>query len=170
MPQPVRPQADIRPVTLDDAEQLCGIYNHYVMTSTITFEEQPVTPAEMANRIREAHSASLPWLVAASAEEILGYAYASKWKGRCAYKFSAEASIYVRDGLGRCGVGARLYGHLLPNLKSRGIHAVMGGVALPNDASVRFHQKFGFEKVAHFKEVGFKFNRWIDVTYWQVIL
>jgi L-amino acid N-acyltransferase YncA len=58
----------------------------------------------------------------------------------------------------------------LPALKSRGMRAVIGGVALPNEASLRFHQKFGFEKVAHFKEVGYKFNRWIDVTYWQVIL
>jgi L-amino acid N-acyltransferase YncA len=170
MPQPTRPPADIRPVTLDDAEQICGLYNHYVMTSTITFEEESVAPAEMANRIREAQSASLPWLVAASDAEILGYAYASKWKGRAAYKFSAEVTIYVRQGLGRCGIGAQLYGHLLPALKSRGMHAVIGGVALPNDASLRFHQKFGFEKVAHFKEVGYKFDRWIDVTYWQVIL
>jgi phosphinothricin acetyltransferase len=170
MPEAARPQADVRPVTLDDAEQICALYNHYVMTSTITFEEEPVTLAEMASRIRDAQSASLPWLVAASGGEILGYAYASKWKGRAAYKFSVEVTIYVRQGLGHCGIGAQLYGHLLPALKSRGVHAVIGGVALPNDASLRFHQKFGFEKVAHFKEVGYKFNRWIDVTYWQVTL
>ena len=170
MPQPARPLADIRPAILDDAEQICEVYNHYVMTSTITFEEEPVTPADMANRIRDVQSASLPWLVAASDGKILGYAYASKWKGRPAYKFSAEVTIYVRQGLGHSGIGAQLYGHLLPALKSRGMHAVIGGVALPNDASLRFHQKFGFEKVAHFKEVGYKFNRWIDVTYWQLNL
>ena len=168
MPQPTHLQAEIRSATPDDAERICGIYNHYIATSTITFEEQPVAAAEMANRIREAQS--LPWLVAEKAGEILGYAYASKWKGRAAYKFSAEVTIYVRQGLGHCGIGAQLYSQLLPALKARGMHAVIGGVALPNDASLRFHQKFGFEQVAHFKEVGFKFDRWIDVTYWERIL
>ena len=170
MPQLTCLQAEIRSTTPDDAEQICGIYNHYVTTTTITFEEQPVAPTEMANRIREAQSASLPWLVAGNSGEILGYAYASKWKGRAAYKFSAEVTIYVRQGLGHSGIGAQLYSQLLPALKARGMHAVIGGVALPNDASLRFHQKFGFEQVAHFKEVGFKFDRWIDVTYWQRIL
>jgi phosphinothricin acetyltransferase len=170
MPEAARPQADIRPATLDDAEQICALYNHYVVTSTITFEEEPVTPAEMANRIRETQAASLPWLVAASDGDILGYAYASKWRGRAAYKFSAEVTIYVRQGLGRSGIGTPLYEHLLSALKSRGMHAVVGGVALPNDASLRFHRKFGFEKVAHFREVGYKFDRWIDVTYWQLTL
>jgi L-amino acid N-acyltransferase YncA len=76
----------------------------------------------------------------------------------------------VHPGLGGTGIGSELYSQLLSALKSGGVHAVMGGIALPNDASVRLHEKFGFKKVAHFKEVGFKFDRWIDVAYWQLTL
>jgi phosphinothricin acetyltransferase len=78
-------------------------------------------------------------------------------------------TVYVRDKLGNSGVGSRLYARLFAELKSGGTHAVIGGVALPDDASWRLHRKFGFEQVAHFKQVGFKFDRWVDVTYWQLI-
>jgi L-amino acid N-acyltransferase YncA len=161
---------EIRPVELADAEQICEIYNHFIATSTITFEETPVAASEMANRIRDIQSISLPWLVAVDGNKLLGYAYAQKWKVRAAYKFSVEVTIYIRPGLERTGCGSRLYGRLFEALKTQGVHAVIGGVALPNDASLRLHQKFGFEKVAHFKEVGFKFGRWVDVTYWQIVL
>jgi L-amino acid N-acyltransferase YncA len=160
-------ELSVRSALPDDAEQIAGIYNHYVTTSIISFEEEEVTASEMANRILAIQSASLPWLAAVDGERIVGYAFASNWKVRAAYKFSTEATVYVRQGLDGSGIGSGLYGQLLPTLKSRGLHTVMGGIALPNDASVRFHEKFGFKKVAHFKEVGFKFNRWIDVAYWQ---
>jgi L-amino acid N-acyltransferase YncA len=160
----------IRSATLDDAEQIAEIYNHYVLTSTITFEEEPVPVAEMARRVADIQASSLPWLVATRDGEITGFAYASKWKTRAAYRFSTEVTVYVRAGLGRSGTGSRLYARLFAALKAGGTHAVIGGVALPNEASLRLHQKFGFEKVAHFREVGFKFDRWIDVTYWQLIL
>jgi L-amino acid N-acyltransferase YncA len=160
----------IRSATPDDAEQIAEIYNHYVLTSTITFEEEPVPVAEMAWRVADIQASSLPWLVATRAGEITGFAYANKWKTRAAYRFSTEVTVYVRAGLGRSGTGSRLYAGLFAALKAGGTHAVIGGVALPNEASLRLHQKFGFEKVAHFKEVGFKFDRWIDVTYWQLIL
>lgn len=85
-------------------------------------------------------------------------------------RFSTEVTAYVAlDHTGQ-GIGSRLYGELLPALKDRDIHAVLGEIALPDEASVSFHEKFGFSKVAHFREVGFKFNRWIDVGYWQCIL
>lgn len=160
----------IRPATLDDAAQIAEIYNHYVLTSTITFEEEPVSAAEMSRRIAEIQSVSLPWLVATRDDRITGFAYAHKWRARAAYRYSTEVTVYVRSGLGNSGTGSRLYDQLFAALKAAGAHAVIGGVALPNEASLRLHRKFGFEKVAHFKEVGFKFNRWIDVTYWQRIL
>ncbi|HEY0942071.1 MAG TPA: arsinothricin resistance N-acetyltransferase ArsN1 family B [Steroidobacter sp.] len=160
----------IRPVTLDDAEQIAEIYNYYVLTSTITFEEEPVAPAEMTQRISEIQATPLPWLVATRDHRVTGFAYAHKWKARAAYRYSTEVTVYVRTGLGNSGTGSRLYARLFAALKAVGAHAVIGGVALPNEASLRLHQKFGFEKVAHFKEVGFKFNRWIDVTYWQLTL
>jgi L-amino acid N-acyltransferase YncA len=160
----------IRPATLDDAEQIAEIYNHFVLTSTITFEEEPVPAAEMAQRMADIQASALPWLVATRDQRVIGFAYAHKWKARAAYRFSTEVTVYVRAGLGNSGTGSRLYTQLFAALKAGGAHAVIGGVALPNEASLRLHQKFGFEKVAHFKEVGFKFNRWIDVTYWQLTL
>jgi|SRR5215831_3425041 len=160
----------VRPAIVADAEQICEIYNHYILTSTITFEETRVDATEMVDRIRDIQSVPLPWLVAEDDGKIVGYAYAQKWKVRAAYKFSVEVTIYIRQGLGQGGIGSQLYGRLFESLKSHGVHAVIGGVALPNDASLRLHQKFGFAKVAHFKEVGFKFGQWVDVTYWQMIL
>ena len=160
----------IRTVDVADATQICEIYNHYIETSTITFEETPVAAADMANRIRDIQAIPLPWLVAVDGGKVVAYAYAQKWKVRAAYKFSVEVTIYVRQGLGHSGIGSQLYSRLFAALEPLGVHAVIGGVALPNDASLRLHQKFGFEKVAHFKEVGFKFGKWVDVTYWQIIL
>lgn len=160
----------IRPADSADVEQIVEIYNHYVLTSTITFEEEPVEVSEMARRIRDVHAVPLPWLVAVSGTEVLGYAYAMRWKARAAYKFSAESTVYLRAGAVGKGIGCELYTHLIAALQAAGVHVVIGGVALPNDASLRLHQKLEFEKVAHFKEVGFKFNRWIDVTYWERIL
>ena len=164
------PELTVRSARPEDALQVSEIYNHYIQTSTITFEEDPVSASEMAARIHEIQSLSYPWLVATAANEVLGYSYAGKWKARAAYKHSSEITVYVRAGQERSGVGSALYHQLLPALKACGVRAAIGGVALPNDASVRLHEKFGFEKCAHFKEVGFKFNRWIDVAYWQLIL
>jgi L-amino acid N-acyltransferase YncA len=160
----------VRSALPDDASQVSDIYNHYVRTSVITFEEEPVSASDMAARIGEIQALSYPWLVAAAKTEILGFAYAGKWKVRAAYRHACEITVYVRAGLERAGVGSALYEQLLPILKARGVHTAIGGVALPNEASVRLHEKFGFEKCAHFREVGFKFNRRIDVAYWQLFL
>lgn len=160
----------VRPAAPGDAAQIAVIYNHYVKNTIITFEEVEVAASEMADRIGEIQSTPLPWLVATQGGRIAGYAYAGKWRVRSAYRFSTEATAYVREGLQGTGVGSALYGRLLAELKSCRVHAVMGGIALPNPASVRLHEKLGFQKVAHLSEVGFKFNRWIDVAYWQLIL
>jgi L-amino acid N-acyltransferase YncA len=160
----------IRHVTLGDAASVARIYNHYVAESIVTFEEEPVAHDEIVNRISEAHSDGLPWLVAEQGQDILGYAGASKWKTRSGYRFSVEVTVYVDPGSARMGIGSLLFGRLIPELKSAGVHAAMGGIALPNDASIRLHEKFGFEKVAHFRQTGFKFDRWIDVGYWQLTL
>jgi L-amino acid N-acyltransferase YncA len=160
-------QATIRNATTADAASIADIYNHYVTNTVVTFEEEPVSPAEMAGRIEEVTSASLPWLVAERGGRVLGYAYASQWKGRAAYRFTKEITVYVgQRALGQ-GLGSRLYTALFPILADRGIHTVLGGIALPNPASVALHEKFGLAKVAHLEEVGFKFGQWIDVGYWQ---
>jgi L-amino acid N-acyltransferase YncA len=157
----------IRAATPADAESVARIYNHYVTDSVVTFEEEAVSPTAMARRIEGVRSASLPWLVAELGGRVVGYAYANRWKARSAYRFSAEITVYLDPAHAGRGIGSRLYGRMLPILQDLGMHAVIGGIALPNPASVALHEKFGMQKVAHFREVGFKLDRWIDVGYWQ---
>lgn len=157
----------IRPVTSEDYAAICAIYNHYVVNTAISFEEQPVPVAEMAARGSEIASASFPWLVAESDAGIVGYAYASKWKGRCAYRYSAEATVYVAPAATGRGIGTLLYRGVFDALRALQMRVVIGGIALPNEASVALHEKMGMRKVAHFEQVGYKFGRWIDVAYYQ---
>ncbi|HTT68618.1 MAG TPA: arsinothricin resistance N-acetyltransferase ArsN1 family B [Gemmatimonadales bacterium] len=165
MPSP--DTAAIRAATPSDAAAVAAIYNHYVTDTVVTFEEEPVPAAEMARRIEAVLSKSLPWLVAVEGAEVLGYAYAAPWKDRAAYRHSVEITVYLAHQRTGRGLGSKLYGQLLPALQARSIHAVIGGIALPNPASIALHEKFGLRKVAHFEAVGFKRNRWIDVGYWQ---
>ncbi len=99
--------------------------------------------------------------------DLLGYAYATPWKARSAYRFSVEVSAYIDAASTGRGTGSLLYRHLLSALRTREMHLVIAGISLPNETSVAFHEKSGFRKVAHFAEVGFKFGKWIDVGYWQ---
>lgn len=157
----------IRPAVPADGAELARIYNHYVLHTVVTFEETPVDAATLTARIADVGAAGLPWLVADDGGRLAGYAYAGPWKARRAYRYSVEVTVYLdRDALGR-GLGTRLYTALFADLEARGIHAVLGGIALPNDASVALHEKFGMTKVAHLPEVGFKLGRWIDVGYWH---
>ena len=160
----------IRTAEPADAALIAGIYNHYVKTSIVTFEEDPVTTQEITRRIADVRAASLPWLIAEEANTITGYAYATRWRTRSAYRFSAEITAYVSPENGGRGIGSKLYSQVLPLLRTQYIHTLIGVIALPNEASVALHEKFGFRKVAHFEQVGFKFNRWIDVGYWQLLL
>ena len=161
---------EIRDAAPSDSGSLARIYNFYVKDTIVTFEEEPVSAARMMSRLQDVQTALLPWLVAESGGEVVGYACATKWKDRYGYRFSAEVSVYLDPGQAGLGIGSKLYQRLLPVLRSGGVHVAIGGIALPNDASVALHEKFGFERVAWFKEVGFKFDQWIDVAYWEKIL
>jgi L-amino acid N-acyltransferase YncA len=159
----------IRDVQGHDVAAICSIYNYYIENSVTTFEEQTVSISEMKKRIKES-TKELPWLVCEEKSSVLGYAYASKWKSRCAYRYSAESTVYLSKMSVGKGIGTQLYEALIGRLRSLSLHSVIGGIALPNPASVALHEKMGFEKVAHFKEVGWKMNRWIDVGYWELII
>ncbi|MDB5746831.1 MAG: phosphinothricin acetyltransferase [Massilia sp.] len=160
----------IRPVCPADANRICTIYNHYVATTTISFEEELVSAADMQQRVADVASANLPWLVMCEGDTLIGYAYATKWRARAAYRYSVESSIYLDPDYAGQGAGRALYEALLAKLSACGLHLVIGGIAQPNEASVRLHERLGFRKVAHFSEVGLKFGRWIDVGYWQLPL
>ena len=160
----------IRPATAADAERICTIYNHYIATTTISFEEESVTAADMAQRIADVAASKLPWLVMLDGDKLIGYAYATKWRVRAAYRFAVESTVYCDTDYAGKGAGTVLYKTLLDELRQRGLHLAIGGIAQPNEASVRLHERLGFKKVAHFEEVGLKFGRWVDVGYWQLKL
>ena len=138
----------IRNAKPDDAVDIAYIYNYYVATSHATFEIDPVDEAEMLRRMAEGWNADHPFLVCEENDEIVGYTYGHKFRQRPAYSHSIEVSVYVRPGRTEGNVGTRLYEQLLAEIKKGDFHAVIGGISLPNDASVRLHEKFGFEKVA----------------------
>lgn len=160
----------IRPATPIDSLAIASLYNHYVLNSHATFEEIPVTSEDMAMRIERILADSLPWLVMEDNGNSIGFARALPWRERSAYRFSVETSIYLSPACTGKGQGFQLYSALLSRLKALGVHAVMAGIALPNPASVALHHKLGYKKVAHFKEVGWKFDRWIDVEYWELLI
>jgi phosphinothricin acetyltransferase len=162
---------------------IARIYNHYVAETVITFETEPVTEAGIASRIDRVHAAGLPYLVAedallvaeGAADAVLGFAYASPFQERAAYRHSVEATVYLSDGARGRGIGSLLYAELLraldvlpPEASAHApVHRVYARIALPNDASVALHEKFGFEQAATLSEVGYKLGRWIDVGFWE---
>jgi L-amino acid N-acyltransferase YncA len=159
----------IRSANPADADAIARIYNHYILHTVISFEEEPVSGADMQRRMAEVQQ-NFPWLVYEEDGAIAGYAYATPWKNRGAYRNAAETTIYVdKAQLGK-RIGARLYEPLLKTLRDRDLHVVMAGIALPNDGSVAIHERFGFVKVGHYREIGRKFDRWVDVGYWQLML
>jgi L-amino acid N-acyltransferase YncA len=162
--------ASIRAATAADAAALARIYNFYVANTVITFEETTVSAADMAARRAATEASRLPWLVADAPSGPCGYAYASRWKDRAAYRRSVEITVYIDSALTGQGLGTRLYAALFESLRHTDVHVAIGGIALPNDASVALHEKFGMHRIGQFSEVGYKLGRWVDVGYWQCVL
>jgi len=159
---------------MKDGDRLAEIYNHYVLEDTATFEVEPLGGANMALRIAAIQDAELPWIVATDALGVVGYAYAAPFHERAAYAHTVTASVYLdRAERGR-GVGTALYSELLRRIEAvdagphSPIRSVVSLIALPNEPSVALHESLGFVKVAHLEHVGRKFNRWLDVGYWQI--
>jgi len=155
----------IRHATPSDGPDIAAIYNPYIFETTITFEEEGVSGGIMSERIATI-TRRFPWLVWEENARVEGYAYAAPWKERSAYRFACETSIYLAPSAQGRGVGRALYSSLLQDLASRGLKTAIGGIALPNPASVALHERLGFRKVGHFEAVGVKFGRTIDVGYW----
>lgn len=159
----------IREVMKADSAGIIQIYNYYVENTSISFEEKPVTQQEMERRIG-AVTQGYPWLVYEESGEVLGYAYINRWKERSAYRFTAETTIYVEKSRAGQGIGSKLLSVLLDRARAMGLHALIAVIAQPNKKSVALHEKFGFKKVAHFAQVGFKNDHWVDVGYWELEL
>jgi phosphinothricin acetyltransferase len=110
------------------------------------------------------------WLVLSRGDQLLGYAYAGRFRERAAYAHATESTIYLRQGLEGQGLGSALYSELVRRTFARGYRHMVGVIALPNEASVRLHEKLGFENVGLLRRIGRKFERWIDVGHWQLML
>lgn len=152
-----------------DAAACAAIYAPFVRDTAISFEEVPPSTAEMAARI-ERLTTTHAWLVAQDEHEILGYAYACPHRERAAYRFTTEVSVYVDASHQRHGAGRRLYESLLRTLAERDYQVALAVIGLPNDASVAFHESFGFEPAGVYRRLGFKFGTWWDVGWWQLDL
>ncbi len=159
----------IRDFNIKDIHQLTDIYNYYVLNTIITFDHIPYSKEDYQEKITRIAS-EFPCIIFEENNEIVGYAYASKWRAKPAYNFTVESTVYLNHSAKRNGIGTKLYAELLKRLKEQNYHTVIGGISLPNAPSIKFHEKFGFKKAAHFKEVGLKFGKWIDVAFWQLDL
>ena len=160
---------NIRIASPADAPDVLAIYTPIVHDTAISFELVPPTVTQMRERI-ESTAAELPWLVAEEAQHVIGYAYASRYRQRAAYQWSVEVSAYVREEARRSGVARALYHALLGILEDLSYRTALAGIALPNAASVAFHESMGFTPIGVYHNVGFKMGRWHDVGWWQLPL
>lgn len=159
----------IRPVKLSDAQKLLDIYNYYVVNTAVTFDLEALSLSTYIEKIKNIIIA-YPFIVFEENNEILGYAYGSKFRPKSAYNQTVESTVYVKDGVHGKQIGTQIYAELLRLLKRQEFHLVLGVLTLPNEASVKLHEKFGFKQVAHLKEAGLKFDTWHDVGFWQLTL
>ena len=155
---------NIRKATIADSYNILNIYTPYIVDTCITFEIEVPTINEFSDRIQNIIK-DYPYLVYEVDGKIIGYAYASKYRERPAYKYSAEVSVYIAPEYHGCGIGKILYEKLLELLKKQGIYTAVAGVALPNEKSIGLHKAFGFKEVGTYHNVGYKFDKWLDVMW-----
>jgi phosphinothricin acetyltransferase len=164
-------EIQIRPVDVSDVEAITEIYKHHVLHGTGSFEIDPPSVEEMGRRIENVASRGLPYLVAESRGMVVGYAYAGLYRTRVAYRFTLEDSVYVHHAHTSRGIGEALLAELIQACKKYGCRqlvAVIGDSA--NTASVRVHEKLGFQHSGVLRDVGFKFDRWLDTVFMQLRL
>ena len=159
----------IRPATANDLDAIRAIYNHYVTHSTCTYQIELETAAERAAWFRD-RSELHPVTVAEREGIVIGWAALSPWKSRCGYARSAEASVYIHHEHHRRGAGKALLIDLIDRAKALGLHTVIGGACSTQTASLALQAALGFEVIGTFRQVGRKFDRWLDVTHTQLVL
>lgn len=168
--EPMQKRLAIRKVSTNDAQVICDIYNYYIENTVITFETEAISAAEMEHRISEILNSGFPFYIGECDGKIIGYCYVHVWNARCAYSTTNEVTIYLdRNETGK-GYGYTLYEHLIRNIDRKKIHVLIAGICIPNESSVRLHEKFGFKQVSCMKEIGRKFDQWRDVGHWQLLL
>jgi phosphinothricin acetyltransferase len=159
----------IRLAITDDLPAINAIYNHYVHTSTCTYQTEPDTLADRQAWFEE-HQGKHPAIVMEQDGEVIGWASLSAFRGRCGYRFSVENSVYVHHAHQGQGIGKALVLDLIERAKTLGYHTIVAGISADQTASRALHERLGFQQVAHFREVGFKFERRLDVVFLQLML
>ena len=159
----------IRKVSLDDAAHIARINNHYILNTTISFEKDPLSPDKKKERILDV-TELCPYFVYEDEGKVVGFCYAHPWKAREAYRVCWETTVYVDPEYRRRGIGRLLMEALISASRRAGTHALIACITGDNLASCDFHASLGFERVSYFKEVGRKFDRWLDVTDYELIL
>jgi L-amino acid N-acyltransferase YncA len=164
-----RAEVRIRLATAADLGAVRDIYNYYVATSTCTFAIEPETAEEREAWLRDRGPAH-PAIVAEAEGAVVGWGALSPWKSRRGYSQSAEASVYIRHDMHRKGIGRVLLADLIARGRAAGLHTIIGGACTEHPASLALQEALGFVRVAYFREVGYKFGRWLDVAYLQLML
>ena len=159
----------IRPATLADVPAISAIYNHYVLHSTATYQEDPESVDDRVQWL-EAHGPRHPVLVAAEEEAIVGWASLSPFHSRSAFRFTVEDSVYLRDGWQGRGLGRQLLEALIPLARKAGHHGIVAAISGDQEPSLRLHERCGFVKCGHIPEAGLKFGRWLDMVYMKLAL
>ena len=156
----------IRPATAADFTAIAAITNHYVETTAIHFAYEPVLEGDL-RAVWEAGAERYPWLVALADDDVVAYAKAGEWRARDAYRWTTELGLYVAAERRGAGIGRAIYGELLAACAARGFRSAIGGITLPNEASVALHVALGFVHVGTVREAGWKFDAWHDVAFYQ---
>ncbi len=160
----------IRLATFDDLPAILAISNWAAINTAANFAIEAETLEAWQEEWRETHELYPNFVALDDTNIVLGFAKAAPWKGRCAYTYSAEVTVYVDPDHHGQGIGKSLYGRLIPTLKAQGYQSLLAGITQPNEASVRLHESFGFKRAALFERVGWKFDHWHDVGYWELLL
>jgi phosphinothricin acetyltransferase len=156
----------VRPAGLQDLSQILEILNREIAEGYAHFGVEPQTLTEIESDFGQ--SEGYPWTVSVEGDEVQGFARAVPWKSRGGYRQTCEVGVYVRPELHGRGIGKAIYAEFLPAVEARGFHTVLAGVALPNPASIRLHEGFGFRQIGTFPEVGWKLGEWRSVGYWGI--
>ena len=158
---------NVRPATHADLPEVLEIYNEAVLNTTATYDYEPRTLEHRTQWFEERMRDNYPVFVALEGERVIGWSALNPFHARFGYRFTAENSVYVAADVRGRGVGKVLLAPLVEGAKVRGLHAIIAAIDADNEASIRLHARFGFEKVGHFKQTGFKFGRWLDVVYME---
>ena len=161
----------VRPATREDLPGILEIYNDAVLHTTATYDYEPRTLEHRTQWFEERQRDKYPVFVALAEEQkVVGWSALNPFHARLGYRFTAENSVYVAADRRGQGLGKLLLAPLMEGARSRGLHAIIAVIDADNQASIRLHAGFGFEKVGHFKQTGFKFGRWLDVVYMERLI